>query len=131
MFEPRDHETSFQHILRLMARGAAIVCLTIIILFMIGGDFVFGSILGGDWIGFLFFPVGVFVGLVLSFREELIGGTLTVISILSFYLIYGLLLNSSMSQGWALLPFLVPGLLFVAYGLFRFAWTTGDRRMNT
>jgi glucose-6-phosphate-specific signal transduction histidine kinase len=119
MFERRDHETSFQHVLRVIARAAGVICLAIIVLFLIGEDLVFGYMSSREWVGFLFFPIGVFVGLVLSFREELMGGMITVASVLSFYLVYGLLLNSSIEQGWALLPFLVPGVLFVAYGLFR------------
>ena len=119
MFERRNHETPFQHLLRVIAWAAGVICLAIIILFVIGEDFVFGYMSSREWIGFMFFPVGVFVGLVLSFREELIGGVITITSVLSFYLVYGLLLNSSIRQGWALLPFLVPDILFMAYGVFR------------
>lgn len=119
MFERRDHETTFQHGLRVVAGTSGVVCLALIILFFIGEDFVFGYMSGREWIGFLFFPIGVFIGLVLSFREELMGGVLTISSILGFYLIYGLLLNSTIHQGWAFLPFLLPGLLFVVYGLLK------------
>ena len=117
MFEQRDQETPFQHVLRIIARAWDVVCLATIILFLIGVDLVFGYMSAIEWIGFLFFPTGVFVGLVLSWRKELIGGTITVASIAGFYLVYGLILNLSVEQGWALLLFLIPGLLFVTYGV--------------
>ena len=117
MFEQRDHETSFQHVLRTIARAWAVVCLATIVLFLIGVDLVFAYMSAIEWIGFLFFPTGVFAGLVLSWRRELIGGTITIASIVGFYLVYGLLLNLSVEQGWALLLFLIPGLLFVTYGV--------------
>ena len=43
-----------------------------------------------------FFPLGALVGLVLGWREELLGGAITLISIAGFYLVYGWLLNSSL-----------------------------------
>lgn len=115
MFEPREHETLFLHTLRLVARAASIVCLAIIFLFFVGEGMNFSQIAFKEWIGLLFFPVGVFVGLVLAWREEGLGGAISVVSIPAFYLIYGWLLNGNIKQGWAFLPFLVPGVLFLLY----------------
>ena len=117
MFEQKDHDTTLQHFLRTTACVCDVVCLATVILFLIGVDLVFGYMSAIEWIGFLFFPTGIFIGLVLSWREELLGGTITVASVAGFYLVYGLLLNSSLDQGWAILLFLIPGLLFVMYGL--------------
>jgi hypothetical protein len=118
MFEAREHETVFLHILRWTARAASVVCLAIILLFLFGEGGDFGQITAKQIIGFLFFPVGTFVGLVLAWREEGLGGAIVVGSILAIYLIYGWLLSGSINLGWAFLPFLVPGLLFLAYRLF-------------
>ena len=118
MFGPREHETIFLHILRLVARAASVVCIAIILLFFIGEGIDFGSVDAKEWVGLLFFPLGVFVGLVLAWREEVLGGIITIASVAAFYLIYGLLLSGSIRQGWAILPFLVPGVLFVLYGVF-------------
>ena len=115
MFEPREHETPLLHALRLLARGASVVCIAIILLFLFGEGFNFGSVTGKQWVGLLFFPVMVFVGLVLAWREEAVGGIISIIGIAGIYLVYGLLLNGSIWQGWAFLPFLVPGVLFVLY----------------
>ena len=119
MFKERENETTFEHILRLCARAASIVCLAIIFLFFLGEDFEFSKLSAGEWIGFGFFPIGVLIGLVLAWEEELIGGTITLLSIAAFYLVYGWFLNSTLRMGWAFLPFVIPGLLFVGYGLIR------------
>lgn len=119
MFKERENETTFEHILRFTARAASIVCMAIIFLFFLGEDLEFGKLSIAEWIGFAFFPIGVLVGLVLAWEEELIGGIITLVSIGCIYLVYGWLLNSTFRIGWAFLPFLIPGLLFVAYGLRR------------
>ena len=119
MFEERENETALEHFLRVAARGASVVCLAIIFLFFLGEDFEFGKISAVEWVGIGFFPVGVLIGLVLAWEEELIGGLISLISIAGFYLVYGWLLNSTFQMGWAFVPFILPGLLFLAYGYLR------------
>lgn len=119
MFEPREYETTFQHLLRIVAQAADVICLAIIILFLTGEDLVFTHLSTIDWVGFLFFPLGVFVGLILAWREELLGGSLVVMSVAGFYFVYGGLLNPAVQQSWTLLPFLIPGMLFIVYGVVR------------
>jgi hypothetical protein len=95
---------------------------------LIGQDLVFTDMSTIDWIGFLFFPLGVFVGLVFAWREELPGGSLIVMSVAGFYLVYGGLLNPSIQKSWTLLPFLIPGMLFIIYGVVR--GTKGEIRYS-
>ncbi|MCK5407568.1 MAG: hypothetical protein KAJ37_08945 [Candidatus Krumholzibacteria bacterium] len=38
-----------------------------------------------EWIGVVFFPIGVGIGLVLAWRWEVLGGTISVASFLAFY----------------------------------------------
>ena len=115
MFEPRKHENLFLHILRWTARGASVVCLAIVFLFFLAEEINFGEIAAKEWIGLLFFPVGVFTGLVLAWRDEGLGGGFALGSVLGFYLVYGWLLNGKLWQGWAFLPFLLPAVLFLLY----------------
>lgn len=115
MFEPREHEDTFLFVLRWTARALGVVCLAIILLFFFGEGFDFQNVTAKQWVGFIFFPVGVFVGLVLAWHEEGVGGAVVVISVLALYLVYGWLLNGSLWLGWAFLPFLVPGVLFLIY----------------
>ena len=118
MFGPREHETIFLHALRLVARAATVICIAVILLFFIGEGVDFGKIVAKEWVGLLFFPAGVFVGLVLAWREEILGGVITVASVMGFYLVYGLLLSGTIRQGWLFLLFLVPGALSILYGAF-------------
>ena len=118
MFEPREHENVFLHVLRWTARAASVVCLAIIFLFFLSEGINFGEIAPREWIGLLFFPVGVFIGLVLAWREEGLGGGIALGSVLGFYLIYGWLFSGKFWQGWAVLPFLLPAVLFLAYWFF-------------
>ncbi len=115
MFSPREHENSFLFYLRWAARLASVVCLAIILLFFLGEGFGAAQIGAREWLGFLFFPLGVFVGLVLAWKKEGLGGMINIFAVLGFYLIYGWLLSGSFWQGWALIPFLIPGILFVLY----------------
>ena len=119
MFESREHENNLFCLLRLAARTAVIVCLAIIFLFFSSERINIHEIEPKEWIGFLFFPVGMFVGLVWSWRQECLGGIITLASVIGFYLIYGWLLNGKLWLGWALLPFLVPGSLFLLHWFFR------------
>jgi len=119
MFEKKENETAFENFLRIVARAISIVSVAIILLFVLGEDFEFRKVTAKEWVGLGFFPVGVLIGLVLSWREELIGGAITLTSIAGFYLVYGWLLNSTLRLGWAFLPFILPGLLFLIYGYLR------------
>ncbi|MGB7210567.1 MAG: hypothetical protein WBD27_18070 [Pyrinomonadaceae bacterium] len=65
----------------------------------------------------LLFPLGLLVGLILGWQEEIKGGALAVGSIAAFYLVYGLALSGSIRQGWWFLIFAIPGFLFLLYGL--------------
>ncbi len=117
MFAQREHESTLLFTERWAARLASVVCLAIIFLFFAGEGFDFGAVRAVEYVGLAFFPLGVMIGLVLAWREELIGGTVAIVSIAAFYLIYGMILSGRLWQGWAFLPFLVPGFLFVIYGL--------------
>ena len=119
MFGPREKETTQEQILRLGARAASAVCIAIIFLYFLGKDFAFSQVTAAEWVGFVLFPVGVLIGLVLAWEEELIGGVIILVSVAGFYLVYGVLAGGIMNQGWALLPFSIPGVLFLIYGLVR------------
>ena len=117
MFAQREHENAWLFLLRWAARIASVVCIAIIFLFFVGEGIDFSNVAAAEYVGLLFFPLGVMIGLVLAWREEFAGGAVTVISIAAFYIIYGAILSGKLWQGWAFLPFLIPGFLFMLYGL--------------
>ena len=126
MFAPREHETFLLHLIRVTARATSIVCLAIIFFFFLTEEFNPDTVPARDWIGVVFFPVSVLIGLVLAWRREALGGAISVLGVMCFYVIYGWLLAGSMRQGWAFLPFLIPGSLFLIYG---YLATPGARRI--
>jgi hypothetical protein len=118
MFESRELENNFLCLLRWAARAAGIVCLAIIFLFFSSEGINIQQIEAKEWIGLLFFPLGTVIGLIWSWHEEGLGGSITLVSVTGFYLVYGWLLSGNLWLGWALLPFLVPGSLFLLHWFF-------------
>lgn len=61
--------------------------------FLFIGMFLVGELTGGDgqaprsdeWLGVLFFPVGLLAGLALGWRKEMAGGLMSLLSIAAFY----------------------------------------------
>lgn len=106
-------------IIRLLARLWSIISLVVLLAFGIGeaaSDIARFTL--RDAIGFLFFPVGVMVGLALAWRWELAGGLLTVGSLAAFYVQNALLRDRWPAGPWFLL-LAAPGFLFL------FAWWLG------
>jgi hypothetical protein len=65
-----------------------------------------------EWLGFLFFPVGICAGLILAWWKEAIGGIITIGSLLAFYAIH-LATAGILPKGGAWLAFAAPGFLFL------------------
>lgn len=66
-----------------------------------------------EWFGFLFFPFGVTAGMLVAWRNERIGGMITVASLGAFY-VFHFFLAGAFPGGWAWLVFASPGFLFLA-----------------
>jgi hypothetical protein len=65
-----------------------------------------------EWLGLLFFPLGISIGMILGWWKEGIGGIITVGSLLVFYVIH-VATAGALPKGWAWLAFAVPGFLFL------------------
>ncbi|MBI2928530.1 MAG: hypothetical protein HYY24_22910 [Verrucomicrobia bacterium] len=65
-----------------------------------------------EWIGFLFFPVGICAGMILAWWREGLGGSITVGSLGIFYMLHFATVGT-LPKGWAWLVFAAPGLLFL------------------
>jgi hypothetical protein len=77
-----------------------------------------------EWAGFVFFPVGISVGMLLAWRHEAAGGFLTLGSLVAFYL-FTLSTSHALPRGIAWVVFAAPGFLFVL------AWLlSGTRRLH-
>lgn len=118
MLPKHENEGAFLFILRWSARIIGLAVLLLLVLFYLGEGVDLRGVAAREYIGFLFFPVGLVVGIAVGWRDELIGGLISASSTAAFYLIYGALLSGSIMQGSAFLVFSIPGFLFLAYGLF-------------
>lgn len=117
MFDHRTHENYGLFYLRWVARILSIATISLLFTFYLGEDFDAGKVVLKEWVGLLFFPFGVVLGFIISWKKEGLGGLISTISLSAFYLIYGLILNGKFWQGGVFMIFALPGFLFVAYGL--------------
>jgi hypothetical protein len=65
-----------------------------------------------EWIGLLLYPGGVCLGMILAWWREGLGGTITVGSLLTFYVLHTVTAGAPPS-GWAWLVLAFPGFLFL------------------
>jgi hypothetical protein len=104
-------------VIRWLARIGSIASLGLIALFFFGEGFNPSRVAAREWIGLLFFPVGLALGMVLGWWHERLGGGIATASLLAFYFVYGLLLVGRLPTGLAFVVFGIPGILFLIYGI--------------
>lgn len=71
-----------------------------------------------EWFGLVFFPIGVVVGLLIAWWKEGLGVSITLGSLLAFYLVYGYLLQYHIG-GYAFVIFASPAFLFFFHWVLR------------
>ncbi len=108
-------------VLRTVAKVWSIASIVLVSLFLVGEPF---NPRGSEWLGLVFFPLGVCVGMVVAWWKEGLGGVLTVASLATFYGVHWATAGR-MPAGWAFLAFAAPGFLFVA------SWIVSRRPSNT
>lgn len=97
-------------IIRWVARFSSILSIGLILGFIIGEGIHYSSM--NEWLGFLFFPFGISVGMILAWQKEGLGGSITILSLIIFYIIY-FLSTDTFPKGLAWLLFSIPGFLFL------------------
>lgn len=102
---------------RWLARVTSLVSAGLLLLFIIGGDSGPNPITAREWIGLLFFPFGVVVGMVVAWRREVLGSLVSIGSLSSFYIVYGLVLANRLPRGGYFALFTAPAFLFLVSGL--------------
>ena len=111
--EPSGAQRSSRRWIRSLARLWSAISLALIAAFFVGEGFHPSQLSPSQVLGFLLFPVGVSLGMVLAWWNERLGGTLTVASFVGFYIVY-FATSGMFPKGWAWLAFSFPGFLFVA-----------------
>ena len=106
----------FITLLRWLARLSSLVSLAFLLLFFFGEEMTFAQLTSSEILGLLFFPIGITVGMLLGWRWEVLGGCLTVLSLLAFYkVMYAA--NGRFPEGIWFSLFAFPGLIFLFCGL--------------
>ena len=96
-------------VVRWVARVWSIATIVLVGLFLVGEPF---NPTGSEWLGLVFFPLGVCAGMVVAWWKEGMGGVVTVASLAAFYAVHWATAGR-LPNGWAFLLFSVPGFLFV------------------
>lgn len=94
-----------------LARLGSVMSITILVLLFQAAAFHPSEIPPREWFGLVFFPIGVILGLAVAWWKEGLGVSITVGSLLAFYVVYGYLLQYHVA-GWAFIAFASPAFLF-------------------
>lgn len=105
-------------VIELLARVTSIASITIIAMLFQAEALNPTDITLREWVGLLFFPTGVVVGMVVAWWKEGLGALISIVSLGAFYAIYGFLMSNHIG-GWAFFAFASPALLFLAHWLLR------------
>jgi glucose-6-phosphate-specific signal transduction histidine kinase len=89
----------------------SIITIILVVAFLVGEGFNPKQLAPAEWIGFLFFPVGICVGLIIAWRKEGLGAIIVIASLIAFY-ITSIVTAAAFPKGWAWEVFAAPGFLF-------------------
>jgi hypothetical protein len=102
--------------LRWIARILSLLCIGVILAFALGEGLRLSAFAGREMALFLFFPVGVCLGMILGWWREGLGGGVTIGSLLAFYAVH-FLVSQRLPKGFAFAAFALPGGVFFLYWL--------------
>jgi len=97
---------------RWLARLTSLLSLAIVAMFLLAEPFNPRNVRGREWVGFVCFPIGVMIGLIIAWWKEGLGATISLCSLAAFYLIYGWLMGSNVNS-LAFVVFASPAFLFL------------------
>jgi hypothetical protein len=99
-------------IIRWTARCLSILSIAGLGLFMFGEKLDLFRFQPFELLQFLFFPVGLAIGLLMAWRFEALGGGISIGSFVLFYLL-NYAKAGSFPRGWTFFGFSIPGILFL------------------
>lgn len=105
-------------LIEFLARVGSVMSITLLVLLFQAEALHPSEIAPREWFGLVFFPVGVVVGLAISWWKEGLGISITVGNLLAFYFVYGYLLQYHIG-GWAFVMFASPAFLFFFHWVLR------------
>jgi hypothetical protein len=99
-----------------LARIGSIASITLLIMLFQAEALHPSQVASKEWAALVFFPIGIVIGLMIAWWREGVGASLTLISLLAFYFVYGYLFRYHIS-GWAFVLFASPAFLFLFHWL--------------
>jgi hypothetical protein len=103
-------------LIRWVARIWSVASILIFLLLCVGeGIHYTGSM---QWLGFLFYPVGVSIGMILAWKREGLGGSITTVCLIVYYIVH-FATAGVLPRGWGWLVLAAPGFLFLLCGFRR------------
>ena len=105
-------------VIEALARLGSVASIALLVMLFVGEGLNPSAITRNEWIGLLFFPIGIVIGMVIAWWKEGVGAAITVGSLAGFYLVWGWLLRNHIG-GWAFVVFASPGFLFLLHWLLR------------
>jgi hypothetical protein len=111
-----------------VARIGSLASIAFLVALFIGEWLHPSQITRSEWVGLLFFPIGVMAGMIVAWWKEGLGASITVASLSAFYLIYGYVFRNHIG-GWAFVTFAAPGFLFLLHWLL--LRRTGEKQVLT
>ena len=101
-----------------LARIGSVMSITLLVLLFQAEALHPSDIAPKEWFGLVFFPIGIIIGLAIAWWKEGLGISITMGSLLAFYLVYGYLLEYHVG-GWAFVMFASPAFLFFFHWVLR------------
>ncbi|HSE34270.1 MAG TPA: hypothetical protein VLA93_22035 [Pyrinomonadaceae bacterium] len=112
-----DRNLLLQGIIRWTARITSVISTLILSLFVFGEPFPVRKITGVEWLGLMLFPVGVVIGFAVAWWREGLGSTISIGSLVAFYIVFVFVMNEPLTDGGWFLVFAFPGFLFLISSL--------------
>ncbi len=78
------------------------------------------NITSREWMGLVYFPIGVFAGLIIGWKNELIGGLISLLCVWFFYYFYAVKIGNQFPPSAAFLLFSIPAVLFLISGSYAY-----------
>jgi hypothetical protein len=108
---------------RWVARLTSLVSMGIVAMFLLAEPFKPSNVRPREWVGFVCFPIGVMLGLIIAWWKEGLGACFALTSLVAFYTVYGWLMGSNIHGPWFVI-FASPAFFFLA------AWLTSKRNLS-
>jgi hypothetical protein len=102
-----DKNITVVEALKTIARFWSALSIALILLFIFGEGLDPSKLTANEWLGFFFFPFGLTIGLIIAWSKELIGGIVSILSII----VFSILMNFS----WYVVALGFPGILFILH----------------